>query len=386
MVSHSRTNSTYQNNYLRRICNNFVKYFKNVDGKETKNPGHFLLTKAGHILIERKGLEKHRFNFFKDYYNSILEMRWHWAILLFFFSHAVTFVSFTVIWWLNSFLHGDFDSNNSYLEPCIPGLNTFADFFLFSVETQTTVGFGTVYPRFDCIAIIPTLFFQVSIGFILEGISLGFVFVKMVRPKNRSSTIQFSRKACICYENKHKVLQIQVADFRHTHLIDAKVSGMLVTKYKTHEGFLHPLYQIKMDFEINGAGNRLFLMWPLVLTHYIADDSPFFSCDRDPFDKNIEIVVWINGVIESTGEMCQVKTSYIADEIVWGRRFVQENQFDYKNGRLNVDFSRFGKLAPCPMLVPDNSSFDEVSLSSVASETEKKRQNTGDGLTVAGIH
>ncbi|XP_029637967.1 ATP-sensitive inward rectifier potassium channel 10-like [Octopus sinensis] len=384
MVTQNTDTPTNRNYILSGIWNYFCKYLNCINEKTDEDPGHFLLTKAGNSLIDRKGLERHRFSFIEDYYNTILEMRWHWAILVFLSSHAITFTAFAVIWWLNSYIHGDFNSHNSNSKPCLPDLETFADFFLFSVETQTTIGYGFVYPSTDCVSTIPTLFFQVLIGFILEAISLGFVFAKMVRPKNRSNTVMFSYKACLCYENGHPVLQIQVADLRHTHLINAKVGGMLVAEYVTLEGFVHPLYQVKVDFEINNVGSNVFLMWPVILTHYITDASPFFCLNLDDLlVKKIELIVWINGVIESTGEMCQVKTSYIAEEIVWGYRFAHANQFDQKNGHWNVDFTRFGELVPCPMSVSSNFSDGYLTMTGISSETKEEAEVV---QTVADIH
>lgn len=319
---------------------------------EPDESDHILLTKDGRSRIERKGLKGHRFTYLQDFYTTVLELRWRWALLIFFFLHALTYLTFAIIWWTLSYAHGDFSSKDPS-STCIPGLNTFSDFFLFSVETQTTIGYGFVYPSVACGGTLPTLFFQVVIGFLIESVTLGFTFAKLARPKNRTNTIKFSKNACVCQENGQLVLQVRVADLRHTHLIDAQVRGMLVTEYITQEGVVYPLYQTLVDFEINSMGNRAFLMWPIVLTHRITETSPFFQLKQeDLLAKDLEMFVWIDGVIESTGEMCQVRTSYNADEIWWGYRFNHIEEFSDQKNEWYVDFKRFDSIAPCPLLCP----------------------------------
>ena len=183
--------------------------------------------------------------------------------------------------------------------------------------------------------------------------TLSFTFAKLARPRNRANTVQFSKNACVCRENGQLVLQTRVADLRHTHLIDAQVRGMLVTEYVTQEGIIYPLYQTRVDFEIHSMGNRAFLMWPIVLTHKITETSPFFQLKQeDLLAKELEMFVWIDGVIESTGEMCQVRTSYNADEIWWGYRFNSMEEFSDEKKEWVVDFKRFDSIAPCPLLCP----------------------------------
>ena len=55
---------------------------------------------------------------------------------------------FAALWYLTFFLHGDFEplniANESFV-PCVSAIQDFTSCFLFSVETQHTIGYGGRY-------------------------------------------------------------------------------------------------------------------------------------------------------------------------------------------------------------------------------------------------
>lgn len=56
---------------------------------------------------------------------------------------VVSWLIFAVVWWLIMFAHGDFDETNAKNEtwkPCVTEVTTFTAAFLFSLETQHTIG------------------------------------------------------------------------------------------------------------------------------------------------------------------------------------------------------------------------------------------------------
>ncbi|KAG7279221.1 hypothetical protein CRUP_013613 [Coryphaenoides rupestris] len=63
----------------------------------------------------------------------------------------------------------------------------------------------------------------------------------------------------------------------------------------------------------------------------------------------MEVIVVLEGVVETTGITTQARTSYVSDEILWGQRFVPT--VSEEEGMYAVDYSKFGKtvrvLTPC---------------------------------------
>jgi potassium inwardly-rectifying channel subfamily J len=65
----------------------------------------------------------------------------------------LTWLIFAVIWWIISYAHGDFEKDNlpggknqesGDFIPCVWAIHNFASCFLFSVETQHTIGYVTL--------------------------------------------------------------------------------------------------------------------------------------------------------------------------------------------------------------------------------------------------
>ena len=89
-------------------------------------------------LAEDAG-EKHRF--LKDFFTSAIEMSWSWTILSFSASFYVSWTMFAAVWYLLAFYHGDLDQvkPEDHVD-CVDNLNSFTTSFLFSLETQHTIG------------------------------------------------------------------------------------------------------------------------------------------------------------------------------------------------------------------------------------------------------
>jgi len=132
---------------------------------------------------------------------------------------------------------------------------------------------------------------------------------------------------------------------RQSHLVDAKVHGVLVKRHITQEGTTYPLFMHNLEFEANDMGDKIVLMWPMVLTHKITKSSPFWNIrPADLSSEKYEIIIYAEGTIESTGEFCQTRSSYLPHEILWGHRFDRIEQFDTGNGRWEVDFAGFNDV------------------------------------------
>ncbi|KAL5016790.1 hypothetical protein ScPMuIL_006379 [Solemya velum] len=310
-----------------------------------------LVKKSGHYRVSYKGLGGQGRSYLLDLYQTLVDLKWRWALLVLFLVFFLVYLTFAIIWYTLSYLHGDFQNHdNANWVPCIERLKTFGDALLFSIETQTTIGYGTFYPNTSaCGGSLPILFVQVTIGFLLETILLGFILVKIARPKHRRHTLMFSNNACICKEDSQMTLQIRLGDMRHSHLVDTSFYGIFIREKVSSEGSLYPLFQTKLDFEVHGMDDRVFLMWPLVLKHKITEDSPLWEMrPEDILSNTFEIVVVLEGTIESTGEICQARSSYSSNDILWSFRFANMIEFDAEHAQWRANFKLFNDVIPSP--------------------------------------
>ena len=261
------------------------------------------------------------------------------------------YLMFAILWFLMAYTHGDFQHyGDPSWSPCIFHMRNFADALLFSIETQTTIGFGTIYPDANCMGTIPLVYLQVTVGFLLETLLLGFMLVKFARPKNRRKTLVYSSVATIVKEEGEMVLQVRLGDLRKSHLIDTKCYGIFIKDKVSEEGVHYPLYQHHMEFKAHGMDDRVFLIWPLVLTHVINADSPLYNMKPEDIlhANNFELVVILEGTIEATGEICQARTSYTSKDLLWGYRFENIVEFDHDHGKWRANFKLFDDVTPSP--------------------------------------
>ncbi|KAL8564968.1 hypothetical protein ACOMHN_019870 [Nucella lapillus] len=373
-------------------------YPQRFDKNRTNRSRRSLVKKEGQSNIAFKGVKTTRY--FKDMFITLLDAQWRYVILVFFGGFLVCYMSFGMVYYLAAWLHGDFENlNNPNFAPCIENLEGVWDAILFSIETQSTIGYGIIYAHPECGSTLPFIYMQVVAGFLFETLLFGFVFAKLSRPKkhrrhtlvfslqacilqeegqltlqirvrdmrrshlidsriyglplsrpkHRRHTLVFSRHACILQEEGQLTLQIRVGDMRRSHLIDTRIYGLLVKRHVVREKYVYPLFQHQLEFDAHEMGDRLFLLWPLVLTHRITPSSPLYTLKPNDliFDK-FEIVVFLEGYIEATGDMCQARTSYTTQEILWGHRFTRLEAYDPKNDLWVMDFVRFNQVVPCP--------------------------------------
>ncbi|XP_025089248.1 ATP-sensitive inward rectifier potassium channel 11-like [Pomacea canaliculata] len=345
--------STPKRSQWRRLWVNLREHVRRrcqKDDPEVKRKA--AVAKNGNYRIHNSGLSEHRRRFLADIYITMIDLPWRYAIAILFNAFLFSFLIFAILWWLIGHSNGDFENfGNPNHTACLKGVQGFAGSLLFSIETQTTIGYGFAYPRAECAGTLPLLYIQVVIGFMLETLMLGFIFVKVARPKYRAQTILFSKRAVVCLENGVPCLQVRVGDLRKSHLLDASMTAMVIRRHSAPEGAFYPLYQHKVEFEAHGMGSRIVLMWPIILTHRLTPDSPLYDMrPADLMSERMELVLFLTGTVEATGEICQARTSYTPQEVMWGHRFERMEEYDMTHARWHVDFASFDDVVYCQNL------------------------------------
>ena len=89
--------------------------------------------------------EYHSSKFWKDIFITLIDINWGWIFLLFASAFFSSWLLFAVIWYGTFWVHGDFEpeniANGSFV-PCASEIKDFTSCFLFSLETQHTIGYG----------------------------------------------------------------------------------------------------------------------------------------------------------------------------------------------------------------------------------------------------
>ncbi|XP_039647273.1 ATP-sensitive inward rectifier potassium channel 8 isoform X2 [Perca fluviatilis] len=317
--------------------------------RDRVNKARFIAKNGSCNLAHKNIREQGRF--LQDVFTTLVDLKWRFTLVIFTTTFVSSWLLFAMSWWLVAFAHGDLGQEREReldLDPerhnrtqCVPRDKSFTSAFLFSIEVQVTIGFGGRMITEHCPTAITVLIMQNIIGLIINAVMLGCIFMKTAQSNRRAETLIFSRHAVIAVRNNCLCFMIRIGDLRKSMIIGATVRLQVVRKTTTPEGEVIPIHQIDVQTETALASNSLFLLAPLIICHIIDKNSPLYDLSAMELQcSDLEVIVILEGVVETTGITTQARTSYVSDEIQWGHRFVPI--VTEEEGVYSVDYSKFG--------------------------------------------
>jgi len=329
------------------------KHFLNIEPHAEKLRKR-IISKRGHVNIGKTRVSKRRRRFLSDFFNTMLDIKWRYVHFFFFMAFIGSWFAFACVWYIIIYYHGDLEEEHlpknqekSGWTPCVWQIENFASVFLFSVETQHTIGYGGRQTTEECPEAIFIMSFQSIVGVMIQACMVGIIFSKLSRPKKRASTLMFSKNAVVCQRDGTNCLLFRVGNMRHSTLVEAHVRAILISKRVTEEGEIMPYFQTELSVGTDSEGeeDEIFFIWPTTLVHKINSDSPFYNMSaKDFLKKRYEIVVILEGVIEQTGNSIQARSSYLPNEVLWGYRFVNLLTFKHSASEYKIDYSAFNAV------------------------------------------
>lgn len=296
---------------------------------------------VAHTNIREQG------RFLQDVFTTLVDLKWVHTLIIFTMSFLCSWLLFGMVWWLVAFAHGDLDQKGDDFVPCVTDIHSFSSAFLFSIEVQVTIGFGARMITEECPSAIIILLVQNIVGLVINAIMLGCIFMKTAQANRRAETLIFSKHAVISVRNNKLCFMVRIGDLRKSMIISATVRMQVVRRSATPEGEMVPLDQIDIHMDNPVGTNGIFLVSPLIICHVIDKASPLYELSAsDLLHEDLEVVVVLEGVVETTGITTQARTSYVSEEILWGQRFVPT--VSEEDGMYAVDYSKFGNTVKIP--------------------------------------
>ena len=126
---------------------------------KTMNKRKRVVLKDGSTNVTYKNISKKRRRYISDLYTTLLDAPWSFCVFMFTTSFYGSWILFGVLYYIICYMHGDLmDENilNSYGNtsnnwvPCIKEIDGFPSCFLFSLETQHTIGYGSRHTTTEC--------------------------------------------------------------------------------------------------------------------------------------------------------------------------------------------------------------------------------------------
>ncbi|KAK2902693.1 hypothetical protein Q8A67_007406 [Cirrhinus molitorella] len=326
-----------------------------VGGGDAYDPAGGPLRKRRQRYVEKDGKcnvhhgnVRETYRYLTDIFTTLVDLKWRFNLLVFTLVYTTTWVFFGFIWWLIAYARGDLDhTDDNEWTPCVNNLNGFVSAFLFSIETETTIGYGYRVITDKCPEGIILLLVQAILGSIVNAFMVGCMFVKISQPKKRAETLMFSNMAVISMRDSKLCLMFRVGDLRNSHIVEASIRAKLIRSKQTKEGEFIPLNQTDINVGFDTGDDRLFLVSPLIICHEINKNSPFWDISQEQLVREeFEIVVILEGMVEATGMTCQARSSYLNSEVLWGERFTPV--LSLEEGFYEVDYDTFHHTYPSP--------------------------------------
>lgn len=267
-----------------------------IGGRFINRDGSFNIRKTGWPLWKRISL-----------YSYLLEISWlkfMSIIILFYFLAGIVF---TVL-----YLLAGTDELNGMLATTEWG--KVKETFFFSTQSFTTVGFGRVNPFGDGANIISSV--ETMSGFLFFALVTGLLYGRFTRPR---AYIAFSDKALFSPYREGIGLMFRMVPYKNIHqLTDAKVVvslSMLVGDENNKPDY--QFYQLALE---RSRVDSFSMNWTVV--HPINEDSPLFHYTKEDLAKaDFELMVQVSGFDPVFSNQVMQRTSYRANELVWGAKF-----------------------------------------------------------------
>ncbi|MBK9195829.1 MAG: hypothetical protein IPO17_12830 [Flavobacteriales bacterium] len=200
-----------------------------------------------------------------------------------------------------------------------------------SVQTLTTVGYGSLYPN------SPSTWTLAAVEgvFGILGFSLisAVIYARFARPTTR---LAYCEQALIAPFKDGWSLQVRLANKRSTLLVEVEARMLMVMADVDEHGERLNYYNLKLQLD---KVSFLPLSWTVV--HPITAESPLAGLSYEELvARRAEVIILLKGIDEGYMQQVLTRHSFRYDEMVWGGRFIRA--FSSSNGAMRLDL---GKLS-----------------------------------------
>lgn len=217
----------------------------------------------------------------------------------------------------------------------------FVDAFFFSVHTLATIGYGSIAPHNLAANILVTV--ESLVGLLGFAIVAGIVFARFARP---TAQIVFSRTAIIAPYRGRTAFMFRLVNRRSNEMVNLEARIVLARRKK--DG----LAATDREFTLLKLEREGVIFFPLTWTivHPIDPDSPLYGVtDAELRASDAEFLVLLNGFDETFSQTVHTRSSYKADEIVWGAKFRSVFNPPQGDGTISIDIRKLDEIDRVPL-------------------------------------
>jgi len=203
--------------------------------------------------------------------------------------------------------------------------------FFFSVDTFATIGYGNIYPVGVVANTLVTI--EALLNIVSVALATGVMFARFSRP---SARIIYSRNAVVAPYRGGTALEFRIANARSSQLIDVQVQAILTKMEPTPNGATRKFYDLPLE-------RHRVVFFPLSWTvvHPIDAASPMWGLTQQGLlTAEAELLVLLIATDETISQSVHSRSSYQADEILWGAKFANMFMRNESEGIIGMNLDR----------------------------------------------
>ncbi len=286
-------------------------------GSKASSGNYRALNKDGSFNVRKTNLPFYqRFNFF----HSLISMSWLkflFLVILCYFMVNILFASIYMMIGVENLTGIDGDTN----------FDKFMEAFFFSAQTITTLGYGRVAPMGIPANIVAAA--ESMLGLLSFALATGMVYGRFSKP---SAKIKYSNIAVIAPYKDINAFMFRVINPQKNQLLEVEVSTTVSMKRLNSD--LRDFHLLELE-----RPQVVFFPSTWTIVHPITDSSPLHNLNNEDFhERDVEFIILIKAFDESFSQTVYSRSSYKADEIKWGQKFVY--MINQSDGGITVDVAK----------------------------------------------
>jgi inward rectifier potassium channel len=184
--------------------------------------------------------------------------------------------------------------------------------FFFSVDSFATIGYGNIIPVGVAANTLVTI--EALLNILGIALATGVIFSRFSRP---SARIIYSHNALVAPYRGKTALEFRIANARSSQLIEVQIQVILTKMERVDGTTVRKFYDLPLERQ-----RVVFFALSWTVVHPIDPTSPMWELtDEDLRRADAEVLILLTGTDETLSQVVHSRSSYKADEIVWGAKF-----------------------------------------------------------------
>ena len=214
----------------------------------------------------------------------------------------------------------------------------FLHVLFFSVQTLTTVGYGSIAPQGIGASAVAGI--EAMLGVMGFAFGAGLLYGRFSRPTAR---ILFSSRAIVAPYQGGSSLQFRIANQRANALVDLEATVVLMSVEGRGKSAKRTYTKLELE-----RSEIFFLPLTWTVVHPLDRSSPLHGKSPEELAEHAtEILVLIRGFDDTFNQVVNARRSYRYDEILWGHRFEPAFHND-EHGHLALDLAMIDAVQEAP--------------------------------------